>query len=183
MTDEPTQDNVQPPEPPPSDGTQKSEPVKSIPYDRFKQVNDQKNELAKRLEALEQAEQERQRAKLEAEGKYQEIIDNLKPEAERAKTLEEQLKQYHQRDQTELDAELDLLDETMKSLVPQGDPSMQLAWVRNARRAGLFDKAKPPVTESGATGDRKAHEEPLTPGQQRVIELARDSGFLRSRKS
>jgi len=174
--------NEQTPVTPPSDETQNTvnNVQHSIPYDRFKQVNDQKNELQKRLEALEKAEQERQRAKLEAEGNYKQIIEALEPEAQRAKDLAETLAKYQERDQAELEAELEALDDVMRGLVPSGDASAQLTWVRNAKRAGLFSKPTPPKTDSGTVGDPKPPEDSnLTDAQKRLRELAKRNNYLR----
>lgn len=183
------QHNEQPPVTPSSDGTENTgERSAFIPRKRFDEVlgtaKDAQRELEQarqKLAALEKAEQERQQAKLEEEGNYKAIIDSLKPEVERAKELEAQLALYKERDKAELEAELDALDDTMRGLVPEIDPAAQLKWVRDARRAGLFDKAKPPVTDAGATGDRKTPDVNLTPEQERLKSLAKSYGYLRRR--
>ena len=165
---------------PPSDETLKTDSKEQarIPYDRFKQVNDQKNDLQKRLDALEEAEQERIKAKALADGDFQKVIDDLTPQAEKAKELELRLQAYQDRDKAELDAELEALDEDMRGLViAAGDSSMQLAWVRQAKRAGLFNKPKPPVTDSGETGDPKEKQVEESEATRNIRQYATDQGF------
>ena len=176
-----TQQTEQPtPETPPSDGTQNTDTGnKSIPYDRFQQVIGERNDLRQRLEKLEQAEQERNRKKAEEEGRYQDIIADLQPEAERAKQLQAELEAYQQRDQAELEAELNALDDDLKELLPEGSASSQLAWLRSAKRKGLFDKPKPPATDAGAEGDPKQPDKDLPPQQQRLYELAKQRRYIR----
>jgi DNA repair exonuclease SbcCD ATPase subunit len=167
---------------PSSDGTENTGgSVQTIPYDRFKQVNDQKKELQARLDALEKAEQARQQAEMEKQGQYQELIETLKPEAERAKQLQAQLEAYQQRDQQELDAELDALDKDMQELLPDGSPSEQLAWLRTAKRKGLFNKPTPPPTDAGTQGDPKQPEKELPAAQQSLYDLAKQRQYLRRR--
>lgn len=172
------------PEPvtPTSDETEKTgERSKYIPRDRFDEVLGERNDLKRRLDALEEAEQERQQKKLEDEGNYQEIIETLKPEAERAKQLQEQLDMYEQRDQQELETELEALDDDLKELVPDGSPSQQLSWLRSAKRKGLFTKPSPPETDAGTGGDPKPREKELPAKQQALKDMAAEYGYLKPR--
>lgn len=186
MSDEQQQQPEQSPATPSTDESQNTEAraEQSIPYNRFKQVNDEKNQLKARLEALEQAEQERQRAKALEEGNYQKLIDDLTPQAQRAEELAAQLQAYQERDLAELNAELESIDEAMRGLViSAGDPTMQLAWVRNAKRVGLFNKPSPPQSDSGIKGDQKPPDTSnLTEGEKLVRDLARNRGYLKNNK-
>lgn len=181
MSEDNTQQPEHPtPEQPSSDGTENTgERSKYIPRDRFDEVLGERNDLKRRLDALEAAETERQRKKLEEEGKHQEIIAALQPEAERAKQLEAQLLEYQKRDQAELDAELDALDADIAELLPSGTASEQLSWLRKAKRKGVFDKPAPRQTDAGATGDPKPPEKELPPQQQALKNMAAEYGFLR----
>lgn len=160
--------------------TQQNNPS-SIPYDRFQQVIQQRNDLQQRLEAIENAAEQARQQKLEEDGKLQELIEALRPEAERAKTLESQVQEYQARDQVELNAELEALDDTIKALIPEGSPSSQLAWVRNAKRAGLFNKPSPPKTDAGQASDPKPRSN-MTEGQRQAYERAVEAGYIRKRK-
>jgi hypothetical protein len=130
---------AQPPEPPPSED-------KAIPYARFSEVNKEKNALAKQVAAFEAAEETRKRAELEAQGKLQEIIADLEPQAKRAAELEKVV-------QANLDREMDSIPESFRGLIPEGDAATRLQWVLNAKAGGLFAAPKAPPTDAGVLGD------------------------------
>ena len=66
--------------------------VSSIPYDKFKKVNDEKKALAEKVAAFEKLQKEANDKKLAEEGKYKELLeakgkelDNLKSSIEEEK--------------------------------------------------------------------------------------------------
>jgi hypothetical protein len=127
---------------------QNTESQGSIPYDRFKQVNDARKQAEDRLKQYEEAERKRAEDEALKRGEFEKVINDLKPQAERAAQLEEALKGY-------LEAELVDVPAHMRDLVPAGDITTQLTWTRQAKAKGLFNRQPAPNTDAGATGDPK----------------------------
>lgn len=145
-----------------SDGTQNTGDnglPQSIPYDRFKAVNDAKKLAEDKLAKLEAAEKKRQDDEALKAGDYQKLIDGLKPKADRAEQLENTLKGY-------LEAEIEKIPQNMRDLIPAGDVTAQLAWIQQANAKRLFDRTPAPNTDAGATGDKKPANVKLTPEQE-----------------
>lgn len=139
------------PNPNPPDVAQNTEAqgqTQSIPYDRFKQVNDAKKVAEDKLKQYEDAERKRTEAEALKKGDFEKIISDLKPKAERATALEEALKGY-------LEAELNDVPASMRDLIPQGDVTTQIAWIKQAKAKGLFNRIPAPNTDAGVTGDNK----------------------------
>lgn len=122
--------------------------TQSIPYDRFKQVNDAKKAAEDKLKQYEDAERKRAEEEALKRGDFENVINGLKPKAERADALEEALKGY-------LEAELTEVPANMRDLLPTGDITAQLAWIKQAKSKGLFNRVPAPNTDAGATGDPK----------------------------
>lgn len=120
----------------------------SIPYDRFKQVNDAKKLAEDKLKVYEQAERKRLENEALKRGEFETVINELKPKVERMTQLEEAVASI-------VEAELKDVPASMRDLVPQGDSIMQLQWLRNARSKGLFNRTPAPNTDAGVTGDNK----------------------------
>ena len=69
-----------PPQPPTGGDT----PSNAVPYDRFKEVNDKKNELESRLKAIEEAQKAAEEAKLAEQGEYKTLLEQKNAELEAA---------------------------------------------------------------------------------------------------
>lgn len=171
MTDAvpPTTENETTPTVSPSAGTQNTE--QTVPYSRFKEVNEAAKAAAERLAALEAAEKQRQEQEALARGEHQKVIDGLKPKAERADVLEAALKGY-------LDAELAELTDEQRGLVPDGDVTAQLAWLKKAKASGLFARTQPPPppTDAGNRGD-SSNAIVADARSQAAAQLARQYGY------
>lgn len=136
-------------------GNGKSNPP-TVPYDKFAASRRERREalkraddLQKRLQVYEQAEAETKRKKAEDEGRHSEIIAELEPKAKRVDELEKTVKAI-------LAAELEAVPEEFRDLIPAGDVTAQLEWLRAARAKGLFEKKQQrqaPPTDAGANGD------------------------------
>lgn len=120
----------------------------SIPYSRFKEVNDAKKTAEDKLRQYEEAERKRAEEEALKRGEFETVINDLRPQAERATHLEEALRGY-------LEAELADVPQHMRDLVPQGDITSQLAWIKQAKAKGMFARQPAPNTDAGATGDPK----------------------------
>lgn len=136
-----------------SAATQNTE--QQIPYSRFKEVNAAKTAAEKRLAELEAADAKRKEAEALANGEFQKVIDDLKPKAERMTALEAALKTY-------LDAEIADIPEDKRDFIPQGDVTTTLAWVKQAKAAGLFGTPRAPELDAGTRGDKATAPAKLT---------------------
>jgi hypothetical protein len=124
----------------PQDAGQEPSPV---PYSRFKEVND---ELKKMKSATTKAAQEAEAKRLHDladQQKYQELVAELQPQAERAGRLEGVIKAL-------LDAKLAAIPEDKRDLLPDGAPEDQLAWLAKAEAKGLFSRVPAPDTHADA---------------------------------
>jgi len=137
-----------------------------IPRDRFDEVYRQAQETQRQLDKLLKVESERQEAEKLARGEHEDVIAELRPKAELADRLLAEA-------EASLKDELDKVPENLRVLVPEGDALAQLAWIRNAREAGVFKPPTPPDTDAGKTGDRQEKLE-LTPAQR---QMARNFGY------
>lgn len=138
-----------------------------IPYSRFKEVNAAKTAAEKELARLKDAEARRLEAEQLARGEHQKVIDDLKPKAERAAALEATLQTYY-------DAEIADIPEDRRDLIPDGDVTAKLAWVKNAKAKGVFGTPRAPEMDAGVRGDKTAAPAKLTALQH---EYARAAGM------
>lgn len=133
-----------------------------IPYSRFQEVNKAKIAAEAELQKYRDAEAARQLKEQQEAGEFQKIIDSLKPKVERVEALEKALKAY-------LDAEIADIPEDMRSLVPEGDVTAQLNWVKQAKTAGLFKKPQAAPLDGGKQGDGGGSPSiKLTPEQEKA---------------
>lgn len=132
-----------------SDGTLNTEAGQKdngmIPRDRFNQVNEQLKEAQKALDKLTRAQQEREQQEALNRGEHEKIINELRPQAESAKRLAQAMEEIFA-------LELQGVPEDMRDLIPGGDVSTRLTWLKNAKTRGLFTKPTPPITDAGAQG-------------------------------
>lgn len=107
-------------------------------------------ERKEKLRAIEKEKTDAEAKRLADEGKFKELVDSLKPKAERADALETALKGY-------FDLEVADLTDDQKSLIPAGTVDAQLSWLKGAKAKGIFGKPKeaPPKSEDGKKGDEK----------------------------
>lgn len=76
----------------------KEEEVKTIPYDRFAEVNQKMKEYEAQAKEFEKFKQEQERKKLESKGKYEEILTQIQTEFEEYKKSVESEKFNYQKD-------------------------------------------------------------------------------------
>lgn len=134
-----------------SAGTQNTETStpQTVPYDRFSQVIKERNELNDRLAKFEAAQAKRDEEDRLKRGEHEAVINELKPKAVRAETLEKTLTEY-------LNAELESVPEDMRFLFADGDVADRLTKIKAAKAKGLIGKPTAPQTDAGAMGGGKA---------------------------
>lgn len=135
----------------------------TVPYDRFSQVIKERNELNERLQKLEQAQAKREEEERLKRGEHEAVINELKPKASRAETLEKTLTEY-------LTAELESVPEDMRFLFADGDVAERLSKVKAAKAKGIIGKPTPPQTDAGATGGSKPAPLNLTAEEQAIAQ-------------
>lgn len=80
----------------------------SIPYSRFKEVNDMKKELEAKLAEFESAEEKRRQSELEKKGEYETLLTDLRAKLESAESKANKFDEYQS---ARRDALLSKLDE------------------------------------------------------------------------
>jgi DNA repair exonuclease SbcCD ATPase subunit len=154
------------------DGTQQQE--QPVPYWRFSQVNEAKNEAEAKhkeaeaeLEKYRKAEAQREEDEQKERGEYEQIIAKrdkkiaeLEPLAQRAEALETVVKEL-------LEAELAEVPEEFRDLFPTGEPVESLRKLKEKKAAGLFGPRQAPDLNAGEHGGGKkpkpqASEQPRT---------------------
>ena len=118
---------------PSPDGGKKAEPD-TVPYERFREVNERAKKAQALADELQKAEAEREEKRKIAAGEHEKVIGELKPKAERAEILEESLKSF-------LAAEMEAIPEERRGLVPDSLPvEEQLSYI-SRNRASLMGNA------------------------------------------
>lgn len=114
----------------------------------LKETTKESIERKEKLRAAEKEKADREQHRLAEDGKFKELVDTLKPKAERADALETALKGY-------FDLEVADISEDQRSLIPVGPVDTQLSWLKNAKAKGLFGKPKeaPADSAQGKKGD------------------------------
>lgn len=157
-----------------SDGTQNTGDTTQhedrIPYARFKEVNDARLAAERERDQLKAADEQRKLAKQQEDGQLQDVINTLKPKAERTEVLEQTLKEY-------LDAEIAEIPESMRDLVPEGDTASQLKWIKSAKAKNFFKKPQAPDLDGGKQGDTAAKAVKVSDTQKQMAALAAQHGF------
>jgi seryl-tRNA synthetase len=161
MTDDPNIGGDPPaenPAPPPVD---EKTSIDSLPPDIQAYIRDLRQEAKANREKLE-AQQRKQtqeaeaahRKEAEEQGRYQDIIAELEPKAQRAAELEQKIAAYFSERKEQL---LKSVPEDRHDLIPPGALEDQVAWIEKAMERGLFGENKriAPKTDAGATGDRR----------------------------
>lgn len=85
----------------------------SIPYSRFKEVNDSKKELETKLAEFESAEEKRRQSELEKKGEYETLVSDLRTKLESAETKANAFDEYQS---ARRDALLSKLDENDRDI-------------------------------------------------------------------
>jgi hypothetical protein len=148
MTDEQTPDIQQQETGNSSDVTLNTETTpQTVPYSRFAEVNRRMRELEKAEADRNAAQRARELEEAAKRGDFEKALSELKPQAERAIALEAALREY-------LDAEKADVPKEYVDLIPDGDVTQQLAWIRTAKTKGLFTPRTAPKTDAGTRGDR-----------------------------
>ncbi|WP_416147902.1 hypothetical protein ACM26V_16865 [Salipaludibacillus sp. HK11] len=120
---------------------------KSVPYERFKEVNDKyklvKDELETvkaDLEALKSNNLTNEPKVEPVVQKVEEVVEEVEEVLENPNPLEEKVTQYEEMFNQMLVTKLESVPEEYKDLVPEGDTTFKLKWIDSAIAKGLFSK-------------------------------------------
>jgi hypothetical protein len=131
------------------------EPAKQpVPYDRFAQVNREKNEALKKLKEYEQTEAQRQKEAADAErekaieaGEFEKVLADLRPKADLADKYEAFIK-------ARFEKALEAVPEELRDLIPSRMNVVEAwSWLENAQAKGQFKKPDVPNLNAGERGE------------------------------
>jgi hypothetical protein len=130
--------------------------AQAIPYERFKQVNDQLKELRAWKAEQEAAAAAAETAQLQEQGKLQELADKLKADLEKAKPKVKTAEKYEQVLTQYLEKERDGLPDHILPILDKLPVDEQLSYIAEHREALKPAKTPPPNTNGadGGTGGR-----------------------------
>lgn len=170
-----------------SDGTENTEHM--IPKSRFDDVNNKYKDAIKRLEALEQTQQEQSEAQqkqrekeLAEQNRFKELYEQAQGEIEKLKSVQSEVTRYRESFEQTLKTRLDSIPEERKHLVPEFDDPIKLsAWLDKAM-SDLITPAKPTAPRiDGGSGsiatDSDGSGKPLSQMQQDLIARAQQTGL------
>jgi chromosome segregation ATPase len=152
------------------DGAQNTDrhETNTVPYARFKEVNDARKNLEERLAKLEAAQATAEQKRLEEEQRYQELANSYKGELDRVKPVAGQVDEWKAALKETADTQTAQLPDDMRDLVPEyDDPRQTLAWL-NKNAARLMRPAAPAM-DAGQRGDSAGQTLKLTPDQEQVL--------------
>jgi hypothetical protein len=127
-----------------------AEPNNPIPYDRFKKVNDEKNDLKEKYEALIKQQQDDDLQKKQEQGQFEELYKTASSELETFKqqfqSADEKIKEYEGVINGLLTSKLELIPEEFHELIPDNLSTQQkLDWINKAEEKKLFTKKNSPL--------------------------------------
>lgn len=134
---------------------------KTIPYERFKTVNDNYKEVKKQLDALVKQQEQVELETKEKQGEFETLYNELK---EKHEPISNEFQLYKDTFQEILKAKLETVPENMRDLIPQGNELEQLKWIENATAKGLFNKGNPQSFGNGGTNPDTSNENKTNKG-------------------
>ena len=138
-----------------------------IPKSRLDEVIHERDEAMKRAEALEKAQQEAERKRLEESAEYKKLYETTLADVTALKPKAEQVEQYEKRLKEILDSQIAELPEEFRGMVPEGLPTdQQLAWL--AKNKAVLVKPEPFDIGAGKKGTKPNTTSTLTEDEKRV---------------
>lgn len=167
-----TQDNTESS----SDETLKTE--KTVPYDRFAQVNSDLQLLRKQLAEREKTEREKETASLAEQNRYKELYEQLKAEIEPLRGASEDAKRYRERLEADNLARISRIPEDKRSLIPEYDDPVKVGSWLTANEALIVSTPKPtaPSADGGARGNGQGSPV-LSENLEGLARIAREMGY------
>ena len=143
--------NTQPLESTPSAEAQKTEHM--IPQSRLNEVINERNDLQKRLVALESAQQQNQDKELAEQNRYKELAEQLQKRLDELQAIETTATRYSTALKASNEIRLQQIPEDKRSIVPEYDDPVQLGKWFDDNLDKLTDPGKPsPPKLDGGSG-------------------------------
>jgi len=162
------QDPAQPQTPAPS-ATPDVKPENMIPKSRLDEVIAQRDAATKKAEALERAQQEAEKKRLEEANQYKELYEKTQAELSSLKPKAEQVDTYEKTLQDILAAQVAELPEDYRDVVPDGlTTQAKLDWL--AKNKSKFMKAEPFDIGAGKRGTKPDKSAELTAEERAVAQ-------------
>jgi alanyl-tRNA synthetase len=149
---------------------------KPIPYDRFKQVNDERASFEKQLKDLQEAQRKANESALAERGEYKKLYDQAQEEMKSLRQASEEAKRYRERLEADNLARIERIPEDTRSLIPEYDDPVRMgAWL--TANEGLITAPSKPIAPNlggGAGGASGSNALRLTSEQ---LEIAKRFGM------
>lgn len=164
-----------------NDGSQQNQNEHMIPKSRFDEVNEQYKTLKAQLDEITQAKEQEEIENKKKQGEFETLYNETSQELETYKSqvteASERVEQLEGIIQTLVDAELEVVPEEMRDLVPENfTPEQKLSWITNAKQKGLFGTQKPSKQEQelgGSTNNQQQTDPDVS--KMTVAELLRSA--------
>lgn len=155
------------PQQPASPATQGAPAEHMIPKSRLDDVLAKLDAAQKKADALEKAQQEGERKRLEEANQYKELYEKTQTELSNLKPKAEQVDTYEKTLQSILDAQINELPEDFRDVVPDGlSTQAKLDWL--AKNKSKFMKAEPYDIGAGKRGTKPDKNAELTTEEKAV---------------
>jgi hypothetical protein len=145
----------------------KSPAENMIPKSRFDEVIRERDDARKKAEAMEKAQQELERKRLEESQEYKKLYESTLADVTALKPKAEQLESYEKTLTAILEREVEELPDEFKDVVPDGlSTQAKLDWL--AKNKSKFTKAEPFDIGAGRRGTQPVKKTELTPEQKEM---------------
>lgn len=169
----PAQQDPAPAQQPAPSATQDAHTEHMIPKSRFDEINAKLDAANKRADALEKAQQEAERKRLEEANQYKELYEKSQSEISNLKPKAEQVEEYEKVLLEQLSAEIETLPDDFKDVIPDGlSTKDKLRWL--SKNKSKFTKPTPFDIGAGRRGSQQDKKTELTPEEK---EIARRFGL------
>ncbi|UNC92718.1 hypothetical protein [Candidatus Contubernalis alkaliaceticus] len=129
----------------------------TIPYSRFKEVNDNYKNVKQQLDDLIKKQKEDEEESKKKQGEYQQLYEQVKAEYDPLKQEHEQIKSVFN---SILETKLKQIPEEYRELIPNTTEIEKLQWIESANSKGLFSKEQ--IKDFGNKGDNPNHSSEMT---------------------
>ncbi len=147
----------------------------NVPKERFDQVWARAKAAEDKLDAVKKSQEATDQKRLEDDKKFKELADGLKVKLTEAEIKTAAMGEMEVSISAYLEDETSGLTDEQKALIPEGAAHKRLAWIRQAKKAGIFaTKEGPAKTFNGPIRSQVPADKPylsLSPNDQALLKL------------
>lgn len=137
-----------------------------VPYGRFREVVQQRNEVRIQLQELREAQREAEEEAAREAGEFERLYTEAQPRLEQLDAYESTIGEM-------LEARLEQVPENMRELVPEGSSLARLRWLERAAAAGVLGgEQSPPRTSPGVPPSGRRQSPPPVITRQQMSDPA-----------